>query len=268
MSVGADYSAGRPRPQKLKQAGVKFVCRYLSTPGNPKNLTQAEALALRVVGIKVVTVFETTAGRAAAGAAAGRADARAALAQLVALQAPVDAPCYFAVDFDIPDYAPNLQPDNARAKLGPVGAYFEAVSSVFGKRRIGGYGGYWAVSRLLDAGLVEYAWQTRAWSAGRWDTRAHIRQKGSGTIDHVAIDWNESRAADYGQWYATPAPKPPRPVPVYPSDDTFWTWVAWRTGTGVFEPYGPRAADVRPNVPQRIPAAWWRGLKAYMKAGT
>src|SRR3954447_6953182 len=122
---GVDYSAGfsSATPSAVKRAGARFVCRYLSTPGNPKNLTRGEARLHQAAGLQIVTVFETTAGRALRGRAAGIVDARAAIAQLAAVGGPKGAPLYFAVDFDAADHAPHLPdgPAHARAKLGPVG---------------------------------------------------------------------------------------------------------------------------------------------------
>jgi hypothetical protein len=39
---GIDHSSRPPAPTALKTENVRFVCRYLSTPGNPKNITLAE----------------------------------------------------------------------------------------------------------------------------------------------------------------------------------------------------------------------------------
>lgn len=47
-----------------------------------------------------------------------------------------------------------------------------------------------------------------------------------------------------------------------PRTDTkaMWLWIQWRRGHGVFKAFGPRNPAVRPNVPKRIPAAWWARL--------
>jgi N-acetyl-anhydromuramyl-L-alanine amidase AmpD len=60
------------------------------------------------------------------------------------------------------------------------------------------------------------------------------------------------------------AAKPPvKDVPVPPGQNPdFWKWVRWWRGHGEFKSYGPRNKAVRPNVPKRIPAAWWARLKA------
>lgn len=194
MSFGCDFAASPPKPDALKRAGVRFVCRYLSTPGNPKNLTVGELVGCRAAGLDVVVVFETTAVRALGGQAYGVEDAKAAQEQLVGLGL-TDAPVYFAVDFDAKE---SIQPT--------INRYFNGAASVLGVDRVGVYGGYWVVRRCLDARVCRYAWQTYAWSGGRWDPRAHIRQFRNGVrVAGIQVDLDESRATDFGQ-VTRPAP--------------------------------------------------------------
>ena len=42
----------------------------------------------------------------------------------------------------------------------------------------------------------------------------------------------------------------------------FASWLAWRTGTGAWKAWGRRNKKVRPDVPRRIPAAWWKRASA------
>jgi hypothetical protein len=145
-----------------------------------------------------VVVWETTANRASAGRAAGIADAKGAAAQATACGQPSGRPIFFAVDWD--------------ADPSVVVAYFQGVASVIGVPRTGVYGGYKVVKFLLDHGLVAWAWQTVAWSGGRWDTRAVIRQYASTVrINGVTCDNDTAYAADYGQWMPgrTPTPEDP-----------------------------------------------------------
>ena len=109
---------------------------------------------------------------------------------------------YFAVDFDVPDYAPTLPdtPGNAHAKLGPVAAYFAGIRTTNPAYRVGVYGGFYACSRVLDAGLASMAWQTLAWSGGRRDPRAVIYQTGQTVLGAADVDVHETSAADFGQW--------------------------------------------------------------------
>lgn len=44
------------------------------------------------------------------------------------------------------------------------------------------------------------------------------------------------------------------------STKDMWDWIKWYRGREEYEDYGPRNPAVRPNVPKRIPAAWWARL--------
>jgi hypothetical protein len=183
---GVDYSAGRPGGAALAKAGQKYAARYLSHTAS-KNLTPAEAADLAAHGVSVVVVWETTANRAGAGRAAGVADAKEALAQARACGMPAGRPIYFAVDWD--------------ANPAVVAPYFQGVLSVLGLKASGGYGGFKVIKYLLDNRLISWAWQTVAWSAGRWDARAVLRQPGTTThINGVDCDRDIATASDYGQW--------------------------------------------------------------------
>jgi hypothetical protein len=194
--VGFDYSWGQPTPAQLRAAGAQFVCRYLSNdPG--KNLTAAETRSLIGAGIAVVCNWESTATRANDGGFAGGAqDATSAQAQARACGIPDDRPIYFSVDQD--------------TTVGPkITAYFQGIASIIPRSRIGVYGSYQVVKGCLDAGLVSWAWQTYAWSGGRWDSRAHIRQVQNGLrIGSADVDRNEAQATDFGQF-----PPPSRNTP-------------------------------------------------------
>lgn len=221
--LGLDYSAGRPSGAAIIRAGYRFVVRYLPNGLSGRvNLTAAEAAGLRAAGVAVALVWERKLNgqpdRATEGYAAGAADARAADAAAVACG--LDGfPIYMAIDFDIPDYAPK-SPD-PHAKLGPVGDYLAGAASVLGRTRTGVYGGFYAVSRAIDAGLVSLAWQTVAWSGGNVDPRVHLLQRlGRVVIDGIDCDTNESRQTYFGQGPAsTPASAPTR------EDDDMWKFL-------------------------------------------
>lgn len=217
MKLGIDYSLGRPNLACAKQtANISFICRYLSWPGNPKNITVAEVVAAKALDLDIVLVYESSANRALGGSAAGRQDAEAADAQLVQLGLE-GAPVFFAVDFDAKDYAP-AQPNDAahaRLKLGTIGDYLAAAGTVLGVKRVGVYGGYWVVKRAFDAGLVTYGWQTFAWSGGFWDPRAQLQQVKNGqALCGGEVDYDRALQDDFGQATRTPAPVPPVPAPV------------------------------------------------------
>lgn len=199
---GVDYSSGRPGGAALKAAGKSFACRYLSHTAS-KNLTAAESADLAAHGVSCVVVWETTASRAAASRAAGAADATEAAEQAKACGQPADRPIYFAVDWDA---SPTL-----------VVPYFQGVASVLSLDRTGAYGGFKVVKYLLDHGLIRWAWQTAAWSAGQWDPRAHIRQYAkTTTIGGVSCDVDTAMQADFGQW--TPGHSPITEDIVTPAD--------------------------------------------------
>jgi len=119
---------------------------------------------------------------------------------------------YFALDFDIRDYA--LASRDPRAKLGPAAAYFDGIRAANPRYQVGVYGGYWAVSRVLDAGLASMGWQTVAWSGTptRWDERAVLRQKLGTPLPGADLDTVREHTVhghDFGQW---PRPAPPKPA--------------------------------------------------------
>jgi hypothetical protein len=206
-----DYSIFRPTVKMLKDAGVTAVGRYIgwdSVAGyqqSGKNITGAEAGTLNASGISIFLSFEYAADAVLLGAAQGEKDGKLAGEQLAALGAPEGMTVYFAVDFDIADYAPGST--DPKAKLGPAADYFEAINALTPRYTVGVYGGYYAVSRVLSAGLAAMAWQTIAWSGGQWDDRAVLRQLGSEIWGSNAdVDLLVASTTDFGQW--------PRPAAV------------------------------------------------------
>jgi len=204
LAKGIDYAfSPHPSIASLKANQVTFACRYISTfppnDHNGKNLLAGEKAALLGGGIAVVVVVEEGANRMLGGHSAGVADAQHANAVVKSLGMP-GMPVYFACDFDA---SPNDQTS--------INAYLDGAATVLGKARVGLYGGYYVVKRALDGKHCVFAWQTRAWSGGQWDNRAQLRQGVTTSLGGASVDWDESRAADYGQW---PRPGPPNPSPV------------------------------------------------------
>jgi hypothetical protein len=163
---GVDYSSGYgPHlPGALVAGGYRFAMRYLSHPGNPKNLTAAELKALHAAGLGVGLVFETTAERPLKGKPAGKDDAEAAKEQVAALGL-TDAAVYFAADFDASGH-----------QLDTTVAYLRAAAAVLGHDRTGVYGGIAVVDACAAAAGCTYFWQTSAWSGGRVSPAAHLYQ--------------------------------------------------------------------------------------------
>lgn len=218
-----DFSYARPTVAQLQGWGVTCCMRYTGQ-ATDKNMTPAEVAHYAAAQIRTGTVFEYGAQQALGGTAQGGTDAKLGLAQATDCGMPGWRPVYFAFDADVKDYAPSKPnvPANALAKLGPLAAYWGATAAYLGVERNGGYGGYWLISRLFDAGLITWGWQTRAWSAAPpgmatpppnavikdgclWDIRANLRQTG-GTIDGGQLDLDTAirthdHAGDYGAWF-------------------------------------------------------------------
>jgi peptidoglycan hydrolase-like protein with peptidoglycan-binding domain len=178
MKTGIDYAWDHPP----LPAGCEFVARYLSTDPT-KNITAGEVAGLEAAGQEIVVVWETTETRVDSGHDGGVADAQRALQQATNAGMPLGSPVYFAVDY--------------AAQVGPVIlGYFQGAREVLGAGRVGVYGSYFVVKALLDAGAVDYAWQTSAWSLGNWEPRAHIQQYAY----NIVFDWNHAYPPDFGQW--------------------------------------------------------------------
>lgn len=153
-----DYAfSPHPSTSSLKAAGIHYVGRYISSDpandANGKNLTPAESHALRAAGIGVVLFAEEdSATRILGGHSAGLADAHHFQAVVDALGMP-DAVMVCCADFDA-----------TPAQQGPINDYCNAAASVLGIGHVALYGGYYPVSRALNAGVVRRAVQTFAWS--------------------------------------------------------------------------------------------------------
>jgi hypothetical protein len=211
---GFDYAGGRPNAAAIKAAGGTFVCRYLSDggPGLPgKQLQPAEAQDLINGGIGIVSNWETTATRMKGGYAAGQADAAAARDWVVHCGGPADGVIYFSADWD-----------TTEGDQVAVNEYLRACCDVLGgPQHVGIYGGFWSVSRALNAGRCNFAWQAEAWSGNNRDARANIFQRnglGYATVGGVQADINEAHTPNFGQWGAVTAPPPPPPAPAPPAD--------------------------------------------------
>lgn len=195
---GLDYAGGRITGADLAANGISFVCRYLSDggPGLPgKQLLPDEFTDLQTNNIGVVFNWETTADFMRGGAPQGTQDAQTALAYIQSLpgMAGANPVIYFSADFD-------ATPDDQV----PINAYLQAAAQVLGGVQfVGIYGGYWPVSRALDAGVATFAWQTQAWSGGNLTSQVNIVQNNNAgymTISGVECDVNEAHTTDFGQW--------------------------------------------------------------------
>jgi hypothetical protein len=182
MSQVLDYSFGRPNVTNIKNAGFVGVMRYLSHDP-AKNMSVSEAQQLDSVGLAWGLVWESTAQSVTGGFNQGVADAQTALGQSNTLS--YSGPIYFAIDYDAPE---SDQP--------VINEYFKGAASVVGAGRVGGYGGFYPVKRLFDAGLIVRGWQTIAWSGGNHESRCSLYQNGnqifSADVNDVLNDnWNK-----------------------------------------------------------------------------
>lgn len=216
--LGVDYSTSKPDLVKLRTAGIKFVCRYLSYPlstgkPNPKVITSGERAALHDAGFGILLNWEQSANDMLLGYGVGAAHATKALSLANALGCPSHIPIYFSCDFDA-----------TTSQLGPVGKYLDGCASVLGRQRVGVYGGI----RTIEAMLPEHAtwgWQTYAWSHGALSPKAHVYQyQNNVTIAGASCDCDRSVNSSFrlSLWY------PGVDMPLTPSDltaiaDAVWT---------------------------------------------
>ena len=196
---GVDYAFSRPKPKCIKSAGNQFVVRYLYPPQTGgKGLTASEVLALRKERLDVVFCFEYYEGRMKEGYNAGVADAKTAINCAASIKAPEEFFCYFACDF------PAGKDDQAA-----INAYLDGAASILGISRVGFYGGYGAMQRVLDAGKASAGWQTYAWSSDEdgqpvVDSRVSLYQyKNMATIACGTVDLDHAYESDLGQWSIT-----------------------------------------------------------------
>lgn len=184
MSKVGDLSWSRPGGATLKANGFSGIMRYFSYD-NGKNLSHDELVDYLNNGLDVGVVFESTSTRGLTGAAGGSADGAEAVRQAQAVG--YTGKIYAAFDFDATE-----------AQQAAINAYQQAFNDATGGRSRAGYGGYYVIKRLFDAGLIDYGWQTLAWSGGQIDPRAQLYQDG-GTVLGGQVDTNDVRKADFGQ---------------------------------------------------------------------
>lgn len=185
MAIAVDFAWTKPSVAQLHAWGAAAVGMYISRDPS-KDATAKLVDEYAQAGVKVFLFFEDTAGAAARGHAQGLADAKLAKDKAAALGKPPWAPVLAAVDFDIPDYAPHSA--SPAAKLGPVGEYFRAWNEVMGLEETGGYGGYWAITRLTAAHLITAGVQTVAWSGGKVDTKDIACFQNGQMLDNGNVD--------------------------------------------------------------------------------
>jgi hypothetical protein len=165
---------------KLAAEGYKFVCRYL--PGASKNMTRDEVQVLTDAGLLILSVYETTADRAAGGAANGKTDGADALKLARQLGMPEHGCIYFAVDYE-----------PSTAALPTVIEYIAAAAEQIKPYKAGVYGPYKVIEYLASGGLCAGYWQAYAWSGGKTSVYNTVHQLSPPqTVAGISADLDEA----------------------------------------------------------------------------
>ncbi len=212
---------------KIKAEGYAFAGRYLVPPEKyRKALTADEAKLITDAGLKLLTVYETTAERAKGGAAAGAADARTAVECALRLKMPKSGAIYFAVDFGA-----------AESDMPAIREYLAAARINLEGYRLGVYGSYAVIEAVAD--ITDCRWQCVGWSYGKKSDRRHVYQaqfnKYAGGVN---VDINECADPDAaGLWDYTPA--------------AHWAEkdLEWAVENGLLKGYDESGLDLRPDRP-------------------
>lgn len=203
-----DYSYAPPDYSQAFHDGINLFCRYLS-PSSGKDFTAAEIKTIHGLGAGVLALWEGYADDAKKGRSEGQANGLAALGKLSALQLsvgykPRNTPgVAFAVDYDV-------QP----GEYHTIDDYFAGVRLAVGdKIRIGCYGHAKLLDHLTGLHLIDFGFQTYAWSYGVVSPNAHLYQflngqnRWGGEVDYCEI----RNLSKLGGWF--------RPGSKYDTDD-------------------------------------------------
>lgn len=182
----------------IKAAGYEFAGRYLVPLTGTlryKALTKAECEAVTGAGLRLLTVWETTADRVRGGMAAGAEDGARAVKLAEEYGMPDGAAIYFAVDYDAwaGDY-------------GTIEGYLKGARAQLGERwRVGVYGSCGVIEEMAKRRAADCFWQCVAWSGGKKSGRRHVYQAKFGQrVAGVAVDINECEdMAKAGIWTYT-----------------------------------------------------------------
>ncbi|MCD7860940.1 MAG: DUF1906 domain-containing protein [Oscillospiraceae bacterium] len=165
----------------VKAAGYAFAGRYLVPASGTlkrKALTAPEAKLITDAGLRLLTVWETSADRVLGGASAGAADGAQAYTCAKAINMPTDGIIYFAVDYEATD-----------AQMDTIAAYLQAARAQTEKYEIGVYGSYRVVEAMAARGVCKGFWQCLAWSYGqRSDALTVYQGEFNRTVGGVSVD--------------------------------------------------------------------------------
>lgn len=188
--TGIDYAfAPHPPADRLREAGVSFVMRYLTGPG--KALTRREALTLSDVGVDIVALFESTGRTFESGFSAGQRDAHEAMQALDDLKPQGKPPIIFTVDADA----------SAEGKTRLALEYITGAVHEIEWHRVGLYAGYGPIVAAHAENRCKFLCQTYAWSEGKWCPAAQLRQiQNDVKLLGADVDIDRAVAADFGQF--------------------------------------------------------------------
>ena len=170
--------------KRFAAGGFSHACRYL-VPTGWKRLTKREVDDITKAGLKIISVFETTADRALGGSINGSIDGLQAIQTAISIGQTRGSVIYFAVDFE-------AQPEQMRA----IQMYLEAAAYQIKDYEIGVYGSFAVVEVMRSIG-IRYLWQTRAWSRGQVSTSVNIYQSDCGptggglTLNGILVDLDD-----------------------------------------------------------------------------
>jgi hypothetical protein len=198
---GCDYSWSRPDPACLAARGITFAGRYSQPDDRPKSMSYEETARLEEVGIALVTIYQPSGDKGwmlHGGADRGKVAARESLSIAERLCGmPDDRPIYYALDVD-PRPLTAVQWDMVRRLL-------DGAAVVTGPNRVGIYGGWLAMEKLIPGGHARWGYQTKSWSVYdqvlRWHPDAQLQQYAHNmALCGGQIDYVRAVAADYGGW--------------------------------------------------------------------
>lgn len=183
-SIAVDYSFDRPNLNDIKAAGYEGVIRYVgwstqTEDTGDKIISNEEASRIYQAGLGLLLVHQKGKFDAHAGYNGGLASGLEAIAHAKSLG--YSAPLFCAIDFDTP-------------LTGIVTDYITGFSRTVRDAgyQSGVYGGVAIVEPSAQLNIVDYFWQTIAWSYGRVAEAAHLHQQdqfriGGGVVDHNVI---------------------------------------------------------------------------------
>lgn len=138
----------------FKTNGYDGVARYLVPASSAwKALTKDEADIIQQAGMKIISVYETTADRALGDYQAGVADAKTAMQCAQTVGQPTGSAIYFAVDFEPADN-----------QITAIEGYFNGIHDTLVGYDSGIYGNYTICTDLKSKGIVTHTWMCYAWS--------------------------------------------------------------------------------------------------------